>query len=102
MRIMSPVVDNSALTPDLAVRLMQANFDSALDARYAIAKGKLWSVFIHPLSPLTDKELKSGLHQVVTLVRSYGGSFSSGGLQFGGGDSRNSVTEDKPRELEPL
>ncbi len=31
---------------------MQANFDTALDARYAIAKGALWSTFIHPLSDL--------------------------------------------------
>jgi len=39
---------------------MQANFDSALDARYAIAKGKLWSAFIHPLSELNEEQFFSG------------------------------------------
>lgn len=68
-------------------RVMQANFDTALDARYAVANGRLWGVFIHPLSPLERDQLISGLGQTVNLALTYGGLFTGGALSFGGGDS---------------
>ncbi len=67
---------------------MQANFDSALDARYCIAKDILWAVFIHPLSELSDEEFISGLAQTINLAATYGSTFSSGALVFQGGDSQ--------------
>lgn len=87
MRIMSPVASAKDLKRDALMRAMQANFDTALDARYAVAKGALWSAFIHPLSPLDDAEFQAALRQVVTLAATYGSSYSSGGLRFGGGDT---------------
>ena len=87
MRIMAAVAKTDELEDGMLRRLMQANFDSALDARYAIAQGTLWSVFIHPLSPLQDREFLEGLGQVVNLKHSFGSSFSSGSLIFRGGDS---------------
>jgi hypothetical protein len=87
MRIMSPVTAAEGLSKDALFRAMQANFDTALDARYAIAKGALWSAFIHPLSPLDDAEFHSALAQVVTLASTYGTTYNSSGLRFGGGDS---------------
>ena len=69
------------------MRVMQANFDAALDARYAVAQGRLWSVFIHPLGDLNKDEFLSGLGQVVNLALTYGSSYTSGALTFGGGDS---------------
>lgn len=69
--------------------MMQANFDSALDARYAVANGTLWAVFIHPLSPLEKNELISGLGQAVNVAKTYGTLYSGGGVQFGGGDSND-------------
>lgn len=95
MRILSPVIQSSELSPKILYRLMQANFDSALDARYSIARDTLWSTFIHPLSSLSDHEFLSGLGQVANLVSSYGGSYSSGALIFQGGDSKDL----KPRKL---
>ncbi len=89
MRIMSPIAETEKLSPELLVRSLQANFDSALDARYAIAHDTLWSVFIHPLGSLTEHDFRSGIAQVVTAARTYGTSFSSGALLFGGGDSQN-------------
>ena len=62
-------------------------FDTALDARYAIAQGQLWSTFIHPLDSLTQDDFVSALAQTVTLVKTYGTTFSSGAMSFGGGDS---------------
>jgi hypothetical protein len=67
--------------------MMQANFDSALDARYAIAEGRLWAVYIHPLSPLRDEQLISGVGQVVNAALTYGTLYTSGAGQFGRGDS---------------
>ena len=88
MRIIVPIVEVTDLDPAHLMRLMQANFDSALDARYSIAKGVLWSAFIHPLSELSDRQFIDGLAQAVNLAATYGSSYSSGALIFGGGDSQ--------------
>lgn len=87
MRIMVPVRDSKKIPAKTLHRMMQANFDSTLDARYAIAQNKLWSVYIHPLAPLTPGELLSGIIQVINLHDSYGKTYSSGMLTFRGGDS---------------
>ena len=87
MRIMIPVNDAAALDPEELMRLMQANFDSALDARYAIANGTLWSTFLHRLSTLTEVDFLSGIGQTINTADSFGTSYSSGEFVFGGGDS---------------
>ena len=87
MRAMVPIASAEALTQDDLMRMMQANFDSALDARYAVANGRLWGVFLHPLSPLEKDQFISGLVQTITVARTYGTAYSSGGAVFGGGDS---------------
>ena len=86
MRVMTPVTDADAIDEKQLYRLMQANFESALDARYAIANDMVWSTFIHPLSSLTDTQFFSGVGQTITLVVTFGNSYSSGALVFGGGD----------------
>ena len=87
MRIMIPIQPAGELEQAQLLRLMQANFDSALDARYAIAQGTLWGTYIHPLSTLTDEEFLVGIGQTVNVVTSYGTSYSSGLFIFGSGDS---------------
>ncbi len=87
MRIIVPITKTEELSQDHLYRLMQANFDSSLDARYAIAKDILWSSYIHPLSSLDDAEFLSGLGQTVNLASTFGTTYSSGLLSFGGGDS---------------
>ncbi|MEO0616405.1 MAG: hypothetical protein AAFY69_09740 [Pseudomonadota bacterium] len=87
MRIMIPVNDAAALDPEELMRLMQANFDSALDARYAIANGTLWSTFLHRLSTLTEIDFLSGIGQTINTADSFGTTYSSGEFVFGGGDS---------------
>ena len=88
MRIISGITKVENLDPAILMRLLQANFDSALDARYAIANGVLWSAFIHPLSSLQDKQFLEAVGQVVNLTSTYGSSYSSGALIFNGGDSK--------------
>jgi len=91
MRLMAPISASDDLSEDQLKRLMQANFDTALDARYAIARGQLWSTFIHPLTSLSQEDFVSGLAQTVTLVNTYGTTFSSGAMSFGGGDSNGEI-----------
>lgn len=87
MRAMVPIARADGLTEADLMRLMQANFDAALDARYAVANGRLWGVFIHPLSPLEKDQFLSGLVQTITVARTYGTGYTGGGAVFGGGDS---------------
>ncbi len=87
MRILVAIRKADALSEEDLTRIMQANFDSALDARYAIAKNILWSTYIHPLSTLHSRQLIEAIGQTVNLARTYGSSYSSGLSLFGGGDS---------------
>jgi len=93
MRIMTPLVPVEGLEEGMMKRMLQANFDAVLDARYAIAQNRVWSPFIHPLSPLTAKQFYSGLAQVVVAAETFGSTFTSGALVFGGGDT-NSLHKD--------
>ncbi len=86
-RAMTQVRAVEELAPDEMVRLMQANFDSALDARYALQGGQVWSTFVHPLDSLTEPMFRFGLDQVVNLVETFGDTYSSGAIMFRGGDS---------------
>lgn len=87
MRAIVPIRASEGISPEEMIRMMQANFDSALDARYGIAQGVLWGAFVHPLSPLEKNEFISGVGQAVNLARTYGSLYTGGALTFGGGDS---------------
>ncbi|SCZ67567.1 hypothetical protein SAMN04488118_10776 [Epibacterium ulvae] len=89
MRAMVPIRPAEGLSGEELLRMMQANFDSALDARYAVANGTVWATFIHPLSALQRDQLISGLGQTVNAAQTYGTLYSGGAMQFGGGDSGN-------------
>ena len=84
MRIIAPVTEYPALTSKIKDAVMKSNFHLALDARYAVSNDVLYSAYIHPLSPLTKKELKSALNQVSTLALTFGSTYSSGELSFNG------------------
>lgn len=99
MRAMVPIRSAEGLTTAELLRLMQANFDTALDARYAVARGRLWGVFIHPLGPLEKDQLISALIQTVNVARTYGQSYSGGATVFGGGDS-NGIYQELFEELQ--
>lgn len=101
MRAMVPIRAAADISAQEMMRLMQANFDSALDARYAVAQGRLWAVFIHPLSPLEKDQLLSGLVQTINIARTYGQTYSGGATVFGGGDS-NGIYRDLLDELRKL
>jgi len=88
MRIMVPIRPAEGLKLEELQRISQANFDTALDSRYAIAQKLLWSVYIHPLSELYPRQFIKGIGQTVNLALGYGKTYNSGLLTYGGGDSR--------------
>lgn len=98
MRMFTPIGPEAELAPELMRRMLQANFDSALDARYAVANEMIWGVFIHPLSTLDDDQFASALIQIFNVATSFGSTFSSGLFTYGGGDS----VEENRKLLEEL
>ena len=87
MRAMVPIRSADGMTADEMQRVMQANFDTALDARYAVAGGRLWGVYLHPFKELERDQLISGIAQTVNVAKTYGTLYTSGAGQFGAGDS---------------
>jgi len=85
MRIMAPIGEVREMHPELLQVLLQANYDRALDARYALRGKELWSVTVHPLATLAPDDFASFLDQVVKLVKNTGSTFASSDLVFGGG-----------------
>lgn len=100
MRLMAPIKPSVDLTPDELMRIAQANFDTALDARYAVARNILWATFIHPLSELHDRQFLGAVGQTVNAARSFGTAYSSGALAFGGGDSQGLILRELIDELQ--
>ena len=99
MRIITAIVAVEGIPPELLMRTLQANFDAVLDARYAIGSGQVWSIFVHPLSTLTDQDFLSGMAQTAVAAQTFGTTFTSGVFVFGGGDSGN-LHEDLLKQLE--
>ncbi|MGX9354920.1 hypothetical protein ACS3SW_07085 [Roseobacteraceae bacterium S113] len=98
MRAMVPIRSAERMTTEELMRVMQANFDTALDARYAVARGRLWGVFIHPLGALEREQFISALIQTVNVARTYGQSYSGGAVVYGSGDS-NEIFRDLLEDL---
>jgi hypothetical protein len=82
MRLMAPIGVVEDLDPDLLHVLLQANYDRALDARYAMRNKELWAVVVHPLATLATDDLPSMFEQVVKLVKNTGTTFASTELVF--------------------
>lgn len=93
MRIVAPIIPTNQLSPQQVQAMLVANFHSALDARYAVSNGTVVAVFVHPLSSLQTNDFRSGLLQVANLAKSFGTSYSSGGLGF--------LPNGQPREVFP-
>ena len=86
MRVMTPIVETAHLPDDELLVLLSANFDRALDAKFAIARGYVWALYVHPLRELTESQLSDAVSQVATLADNYGSSYSSSEIVFGSQD----------------
>jgi hypothetical protein len=74
MRVMVPIFKADALSPEKMYRILQTNYDSAHDARYAIS---------YAANP----------------ALTYDKTYSSGGMTFGGGDSGEIIERQLIEEL---
>lgn len=83
MRIIAPIARYQDLTREQLDTALAANFHRALDARYALSNGIMYSVYIHPLSSLDEVQLRSAIFQVSNLALSFGRDYTSGVLDFG-------------------
>ena len=83
MRLISPIIEDTEITAGERQAMLQANFHTALDARYAISNGVVFAVYLHPLSSLHENDFRAALIQVSQLVKNFGSTYSSGGPTFG-------------------
>lgn len=99
MRIITPIAKAGLADSALMERMLQANYDAVLDVRYAMANDIIWVVYLHTLSTVTKDDFLSGIAQAVTAAETFGTSFTSGAMVFGGGDT-SGIHEDLLRELQ--
>lgn len=83
LRAFTPITDERQLLPSDLQKMLAANFQSALDAKYALYDGFVVSVFTHPFAELTEGQLLDALRQIVRLADTFGSSFSSTDLPSG-------------------
>ena len=99
MRIISPIREATNLSEELIQAALVANFHTALDVKYAVSEGVLWSVFIHPLKELTAHQVEDAVSQVYHANINFGSTFASTSLSFPGGlHNREASEEEKPEE----
>lgn len=98
MRIISPIIEEEKISIEEQKLILEANFHSALDARYAYSNDFLWSAFIHPLKELSKNQIIDAISQVYTLSLTYGTTYNSTGLSFPNSKNENSENE-KTKEL---
>ncbi len=61
MRAMAAIADADDLEPAELEVLLAANYGRALDAKFAIGEGVLWSLFNRPMAGLCHQELIDGI-----------------------------------------
>jgi len=93
MRIISPIAETTDITDEQIGAAMEANFHSALDVRYAISDGIMWSAFIHPLKELTPSQAIDAVIQVYSAAITFGDTYASTNLSF----PKATSTEEKKR-----
>lgn len=97
MRIISPIIEIEKLNEELMENCLTANFHTALDVKYAISDGVLWSVFIHPLKELSDSQVSDAVIQVYNANITFGTIYSSTDLSFPGAlQNKKEETKKKP------
>lgn len=85
MRIFTPIIEEEKIEETELKNMLIANFHSALDAKYSLYDGFVVSVFTHPLKELTSNQLVDAMKQVASLANTFGTTYTSTELFFGGG-----------------
>lgn len=66
LRALVPIAPVNDIQPFLA-QLLEANFDTTQEARYAISEGILWGIFQHRCDSLTASDLQSAIQQLLIM-----------------------------------
>lgn len=82
MRIFAPILEESELKVGQMKAMLEANFNTALDAKYSLYEGFVISVFTHPLEELTKEQFVNAMGQVVNLSKNFGSSYTSTDLKL--------------------
>jgi len=85
MRIICPILEEKKVKSKQLNEAMGPNFDRALDVKYALYEGYMWSVFAHPFKELTGDLVYNAVDQVYWAARTFGTTYTSSSLVFGGG-----------------
>lgn len=96
MRIFTPVFDQSMMEEGQMEKMLEANFHSALDAKYCLYEGYVVSVYTHPLRELTKEQLIDAMRQVVILADTFGTTYQSTDMIFGGGAEEEPKVNESP------
>lgn len=95
MRIIAAIGDAERLDELTKDAMLLANFHTALDARYGVSHGLVFSAFIHPLGSLEPELVRSALEQVASLVHTFGSHYTGGTLEFVSGNEDLDVDDDE-------
>jgi len=95
MRIITPIIAVNDMNEDEMEKCMKANFHTALDVKYCISDGILWSAFIHPLKELSDDQIVDAIKQVYSASSTFGTIYTSTRLVFPGKKAASTVRESK-------
>jgi len=76
LRIVSPIIATASTAPGEMKRCLEANFLTAVDTRYAISEGYVWSVFSNPLKELSEERVIDAISQVYSGVKTFGTHYS--------------------------
>jgi hypothetical protein len=98
MRLVAPIVEVSELKDGQLMKMLEANFHTSLDVRYAVSGGKVWAAFLHPLSQLHADHLRDAADQVASATLSFGSSYSAGRWIFVGHVSENEAKAKKVQD----
>ena len=82
VRIFTFVAKLEEVNNDELEKLLRANFNSAVDAKYAIHNGLVMSIYSHPMDDLTELQVADALQQVDNLAENFRTSYSSTELPF--------------------
>lgn len=66
LRALIPIASAADAEPFLS-QLLEANFDSTQEARYALSQGALWGVFQHSAAGLSQEDFSAALQQLISL-----------------------------------
>jgi len=83
MRIFTPILEEQELKVGQMKKMLEANFHSALDAKYSLYEGFVIGIYTHPLIELDEDQMISAMQQVVNLSKNFGTSYTSTDVIFG-------------------